>query len=497
MSLAVSQKARAIETNYRGYRFRSRTETRWAVFFDAAGIAWQYEAEGYNLGGRYYLPDFFLPELKVFVEVKPAKEATEQAAPLLRALAEASGCRTLFAIGAPGVDNDKPFLECSNFANEVWRPAIGQCPFCNRIAFGFSPSISCRCVGNIRLLKAPFCKPLRLQHALSEAQRARFEHGEDGRPQPYIPPPPPSQIGVYLAGAIFKETDPTKELGDIVDAWRANIFGCETEELELGTAVGRFIYGGPTISYEHGQATEGLAFNCLDEVAAADVLFAWIDGYETIGTLAEIGAAYALGTDLYRLRSRGPFQAFLLCEAIGHCRRHRRRRDCGVGAFCAVAVERRGHAANGGAAMNAFLELADRQIAAPVKARQRAVQKRAAREAERKAIIERDRLRGEWQRWRRGRRETLLAGPHAVAAQALFDFLGAMALADGAALIAPIERGPWRDADGDARFEILSLVDDHIIALRERHDLPPFDDPLDDPLDDSSSVFLAVRGLLS
>ena len=53
---------KAIETQYKGYRFRSRTEARWAVFFDTAGIEWEYEKEGYDLGkvGRY-LPDFWLP----------------------------------------------------------------------------------------------------------------------------------------------------------------------------------------------------------------------------------------------------------------------------------------------------------------------------------------------------------------------------------------------------------------------------------------------------
>jgi len=48
-----------IETIYKGYRFRSRLEARWAVFFDALGIEWKYENEGYDLGELgYYLPDF-------------------------------------------------------------------------------------------------------------------------------------------------------------------------------------------------------------------------------------------------------------------------------------------------------------------------------------------------------------------------------------------------------------------------------------------------------
>lgn len=48
-----------IETRYKGYRFRSRTEARWAVFFDAVGYEWTYEEQGYVLGdGSTYLPDF-------------------------------------------------------------------------------------------------------------------------------------------------------------------------------------------------------------------------------------------------------------------------------------------------------------------------------------------------------------------------------------------------------------------------------------------------------
>ena len=31
---------KAIPTEYKGYRFRSRLEARWAVFFDACGADW-------------------------------------------------------------------------------------------------------------------------------------------------------------------------------------------------------------------------------------------------------------------------------------------------------------------------------------------------------------------------------------------------------------------------------------------------------------------------
>lgn len=39
----------AIETSYKGCRFRSRLEARYAVFFDALGIEWQYEPQGFEI----------------------------------------------------------------------------------------------------------------------------------------------------------------------------------------------------------------------------------------------------------------------------------------------------------------------------------------------------------------------------------------------------------------------------------------------------------------
>ena len=62
---------KAIETEYNGYRFRSRLEARWAVFFDALGIKYEYEPEGFELSdGTKYLPDFYLPDFDYYVEVK-------------------------------------------------------------------------------------------------------------------------------------------------------------------------------------------------------------------------------------------------------------------------------------------------------------------------------------------------------------------------------------------------------------------------------------------
>lgn len=64
-----------IETRYKGHRFRSRLEARWAVFFDNAGIEWEYEPEGFELpDGTRYLPDFYLPSMNFYAEIKPYRE---------------------------------------------------------------------------------------------------------------------------------------------------------------------------------------------------------------------------------------------------------------------------------------------------------------------------------------------------------------------------------------------------------------------------------------
>ena len=68
----MSETIKAIETEYNGYKFRSRLEARWAVFFDALGVKYEYEPEGYKLSnGEQYLPDFYLVDLDIYVEVKP------------------------------------------------------------------------------------------------------------------------------------------------------------------------------------------------------------------------------------------------------------------------------------------------------------------------------------------------------------------------------------------------------------------------------------------
>jgi len=75
--------ATAIETRYHGILYRSRSEARWAVFFDSFQVPFFYEPETYKFvlsetKTVFYLPDFWLPVQDCFIEVKGPSPNTEE-----------------------------------------------------------------------------------------------------------------------------------------------------------------------------------------------------------------------------------------------------------------------------------------------------------------------------------------------------------------------------------------------------------------------------------
>jgi hypothetical protein len=63
----------AVPTTYGGTTFRSALEADWACTLNHYGLDWQYEPWTFELpSGAWYLPDFWLPALHTFVEVKGA-----------------------------------------------------------------------------------------------------------------------------------------------------------------------------------------------------------------------------------------------------------------------------------------------------------------------------------------------------------------------------------------------------------------------------------------
>lgn len=101
---------KAIETHYKSYRFRSRLEARWAVFFERLGLKWEYEPEGfdlscyqplgYKLSSYAYLPDFWLPGLGLYVEIK-GSEPTDEEIAKCNLLADHTQRATLLVFGLP------------------------------------------------------------------------------------------------------------------------------------------------------------------------------------------------------------------------------------------------------------------------------------------------------------------------------------------------------------------------------------------------------------
>lgn len=187
-----------IETVYRGCRFRSRLEARWAVFFDAAGIRWEYEPEGFALSSRAYLPDFWLPRSKAFLEIKPRLDGllwAEQIAeikPALMELADKSGHEVFLVVGSPALkehtDDGMNFDEWPSIVGfapgkGICSAELRQCQYCGNVAFvRLIGSMRCECrKGEFKDdLYSPYEWPPRILAANKKARAARFEYGECG-----------------------------------------------------------------------------------------------------------------------------------------------------------------------------------------------------------------------------------------------------------------------------------------------------------------------------
>jgi hypothetical protein len=87
-----------------GVHFKSRLEARWAIFFQTAGIEWQYEPRRFRIESvrGVYTPDFFLPGMDLWVEVKPEEQFADFV--LLSDFVQSSGKRIALLTGYPSVD---------------------------------------------------------------------------------------------------------------------------------------------------------------------------------------------------------------------------------------------------------------------------------------------------------------------------------------------------------------------------------------------------------
>jgi hypothetical protein len=172
---------KAIETQYKGYRFRSRLEARWAVFFDALRLRWDFEPEGFELGaGVRYLPDFRLHGAwfgcDVYAEVKPGPGSTEQDWKKAKMLSH--HYPVLLLAGPPNVDRSDTLCLPQFWADQLGEDCFQwQSPAIERVSaqiFFTDGALQMRTLcGGRKTSEAAF-------RAVHAARRARFEHGESG-----------------------------------------------------------------------------------------------------------------------------------------------------------------------------------------------------------------------------------------------------------------------------------------------------------------------------
>lgn len=216
---------RAIQTAYRGYRFRSRLEARWAVFLDSLGVPYEYEPEGFRLGRVHYLPDFWLPEQQLWLEIKPTDPDVDiNPDAYLRQclLADASGFPVATIVGTPSIpvwgepvneqdwhyinipaDSPRTLSSMGVPAHVIQKHYGGsdefwfwdsydhwwcECPKCGRIGLtyeGRASLLPCNCIPSpqYRTIRDPqdnsySFDTARIVAACTAARSARFEHGE-------------------------------------------------------------------------------------------------------------------------------------------------------------------------------------------------------------------------------------------------------------------------------------------------------------------------------
>ena len=196
------KKIEAIETFYKGWKFRSRTEARWAVFFEAMGIRWEYEIEGFNLNGDIrYLPDFWIPSWNAWIEIKGGKPtASEQNKCHL--LTKATDKRMIMFIGQPNdteyyggysgllfgkdVCGEEAWLQGHTKARFV-NIKLQDCRKCDEVwavspegDYGFPLGMPEINNGKPPCDDTKSAEMKRIKNALAKARQARFEHGESG-----------------------------------------------------------------------------------------------------------------------------------------------------------------------------------------------------------------------------------------------------------------------------------------------------------------------------
>ena len=176
-----------IQTEYKGCKFRSRLEARWAVFFDAMNVRWIYEPEGFRLpDGTMYLPDFYLPDHDIWVEVKGVANTKDENKIFEFYRNGGLANNNIVMVGdIPEETNDlvsfiynrypKFDYFINGFMDFPYVPCV--CPKCGKFGFQFDGR-GARICRHDDCDKGYTADDPRIFRAYKIARQARFEHGE-------------------------------------------------------------------------------------------------------------------------------------------------------------------------------------------------------------------------------------------------------------------------------------------------------------------------------
>lgn len=266
---------RAIPTVHRSIKMRSKLEASFAAALDQSGVEWVYEAEGFDIDGVWYLPDFWLPSFRAFVEVKGViDDSVLKPRKLAKALTKRQDGRRVFLALPEHVQQwtANGRKELTHIADETeWKDrdaALARCPTCGRVDIHSS-----RCC-----------------------------------------------LSIYMAGKILGSEDWRFPLvSGLSRAFRPDHAWCD---LEIAKCIdSRHIYTGPFFRSEKrivvdrygedanshmaewmGKAHDGcdqtreqVFEECENAIRRSDFVFARIDDVTAYGTLVEIGYAKAYG----------------------------------------------------------------------------------------------------------------------------------------------------------------------------------------------------------
>jgi hypothetical protein len=127
---------------------------------DRLSLTWEYEGQGFQLpSGRRYLPDFKLPDLKIFLEIKGAEPTQRELSKVREFAAEAHahGYVTLMLVGGvPRPGPDTADIPARSFL------------------------VTGKTVQDVRTDWMPAYTAQALRDALTAARSARFEFGQSG-----------------------------------------------------------------------------------------------------------------------------------------------------------------------------------------------------------------------------------------------------------------------------------------------------------------------------